>query len=372
MSRKPAWNGPFGDDAPPNAIAEKRKKAAGKKATIEAAILSAVFHILIVAGAGFLTVLVIQARPKVMFEAKKPPSIAPRKLQHSIRVKQMQKQVRKPQILQRLVSKAPSSVSLPELPKMDMPDLKNMRDIPMMTKAGSELGALGTFGGGAGRGMGGGAGYSDAKFFGQNVRTKAICVLMDISPSMVSKGVTKDVREEAKKMLATLTPATKFNIVVFVDGALSFAPQMVFALKENKEKADKWLSQEFNGMRQGNRRGYSGSTPSQAIEMAVDLGCDTMFVLTDDPPYLKEGNAATGVEITTHRDDIIDYVRAIEATRGMKVKINTIAYKPHENERGKEGIDFMKKISRITGGRFKKVTKLKFEQLQVKEDEEEK
>jgi len=347
--------------SPPAAGGKNRAagKDAAKKRTLEAAVLSAVVHVLLIGGAGFLTVLVIKGRPPVMFEARKPPSIPPRKLKHSIRVKQMQKQIRKPQILQRLVSTRPSPVALPELPEMEMPTMKNLQDTPLMaSRAGSELGQLGRSGGGAGRGLTGGTGYSDAKFFGQDVRTRAVVICMDISPSMVAKGVVADVRHEAKKMLDGLSPATKFNIVVFVDGATPFADQMVFATQENKEDADEWLSQRFDFRRQGNRRGYSGSTPSEAMKLAAEMGCDTMFVLSDDPPYLKEGGS-DGVEIVTHREDIIDWVRDLEATYGRQIRINTIAYKPHETERGRMGIDYMKKVSRLTGGRFKKVTKLR-------------
>ncbi|NCC51170.1 MAG: hypothetical protein EOM20_08140 [Spartobacteria bacterium] len=315
---------------------------------------SAVFHIILLAAAASLTVLVIKGREKVMFDAKQPPSVPARKLQHSIRVKQMQKQVRKPQIMQRLMAKNPGSVSLPELPDIETPDMKNMHDNPMLhNKAGSNLGGLGGFGGGAGRGMTGGGGYSDTQFFGQNIRTRAVCILVDISPSVVKKGVLEEVRNEAMEMLKSLNPGTKFNAIVFVDGAKAFNDQMLFATAENREAALTWLSRNFNSRSEGNRKGYSGSTPSQAIEMAVEMGCDTMFVITDDPPYLKEGDAYTGVEIESHADDIIDFAKGIETQYGRQVKIHTICYKPWNNEKGEQAKQFLKKLARSTGGRYR-------------------
>lgn len=325
-----------------------------KKALAEAATVAVVFHVVLGIVAGAITIVVIATRPPVTFEAKQPPSIPARKLEHSIRVKQMQEQTRKPQILQRLTAQSPSAVALPELPKLDTPVQKNLRDTPILAaKAGNLLGGVGGQGGGAGRGLTGGSGYSDTKFFGENVRTRAITILMDISPSMVAKGVVEDVRKESLTMLENLSPVTKFNLIVFVDGAESFSPQMVFATRENRDKAIEWLKQPFDGRRQGNRRGYSGSTPSEALKMAVEQGCDTMFVLTDDPPYLKEGNAETGREITTHREDIEDFVRGIETSYSRQVRINTIVYKPHQNERGQQGIAFYKKVAQVTGGRFR-------------------
>lgn len=314
---------------------------------------SALVHVILLVSAAYLTVLVVQSRQKVMFEGKKSPGIPARKLEHSIRVKQMQKQTRKPQILQRLAAAGPSKVALPELPKLSAPDVKNLRDTPMMNaKAGTTLGGVGGIGGGAGRGLTGGSGYSDTKFFGENVRTRAICILMDISPSMVAKGVVEDVREETLSMMESLSPVTKFDIIAFVDGAMSFTPQMVFATQDNKQKAMEWLKQSFDGRRQGNLRGYSGSTPYEAMKLAVELGSDTIFVLSDDPPYLKEGNASTGVEIEDHQDQILDFVKRIEKTTGRSVKINPIIYKPHENARGEQGKAFYKKIAQTTGGRF--------------------
>ena len=330
------------------------ERRTGKKLPLEAVLVSAAVHVILLLGAAFLTVLVVQGRQKMMFEGTKTPGIPARKLEHSIRVKQMQKQVRKPQILQRLVTEAPSKVALPNLPKMDAPDVKNLRDTPMMSaRAGSMLGSIGSMGGGAGRGLTGGAGYSDTRFFGESVRTKAICILMDISPSMVAKGVVEDVRKETMTMLEALSPVTQFNIIVFVDGAQPFNSQMIFATQDNKQKAVEWLKQTFDGRRQANLRGFSGSTPSEAINLAVELGCDTMFILTDDPPYLKKGDAATGVEITDHPEQIEAFVRDIEKKTARTVKINTLVYKPHANERGKQGEAFYRHLAQITGGRFK-------------------
>ena len=332
------------------------KLSKGARFKLEGVVASVVVHIILLIGAASLTVLVIQGRQKMMFEGKEPPSVPAKKLEHAIRVKQMEKQVRKPQILQRMVSKTPSSVALPELPEMEVPDMKNMRDTIMpRSKAGSALGGLGGEGGGAGRGLTGGTGYSDAQFFGENVRTRAICILMDISASILAKGIMEDVRAEALKMLEALNPNTKFNLIVFVDGAQPFSPQMVYGTKANREAGIKWLNQEFDGRKMGNKRGYSGSTPEDAIKLAVEMGCDTMFVLTDDPPYIKRGDAETGVEIPEHQDNILDFAKNIESKYGRQVKINTIAYKPWSNAKGQRAIDFLKNLSRSTGGRFKHI-----------------
>ncbi|MBU1693916.1 MAG: hypothetical protein KKC51_08115 [Verrucomicrobia bacterium] len=324
-----------------------------RKATAQAVAVSVLVHIIFILSAAYLTVIVIQSRQKMMFEGKKNPSIPAKKLEHSIRVKQMQKQVRKPQVLQRLVTEAPSKVALPQMPDLKTPDIKNMRDTPLLGARAGQLGGLGGSGGGAGRGLTGGTGYSDTKFFGENVRTRAVVICMDISPSMVNKGVIQDVTQQTIQMMETMHPGTRFNIIVFVDGALAFAPQMVFATQENKQKALAWLQKGFDSRREGNRRGYSGSTSSEAIRLAAEMGCDTMFVLSDDPPYLKKGNMETGVEIPEHMDQILEHAKAIERTTGRPTRINPILYKPFQNERGEQAKKFYRTLARSTGGRMK-------------------
>ncbi len=324
---------------------------ATRKRTINAILISLGIHVVLVVLAVSLTILVIYPKPKMMFEGKKSPSLPARKLEHAIRVKQMQKQTRKPQLLQRLVTEAPSKVALPEMPQMTTPDVKNLRDTPLMNSRAGSIGGVGSGGGGAGRGLTGGMGYSDTKFFGENIRTRAITICMDISPSMIAKGVTRDVLDESIKMLENMNVGTKFNIVVFVDGGEAFAPQMVYATQENKQKALDWLKQPFDGRRQGNLRGFSGSTPHMAIKMAVEMGADTVFVLSDDPPYLKQGDMNTGVEIPTHMQDIEKFVRGIESSTGRSVRFYPILYKPFENDRGKQAIEYYKGLARATGGK---------------------
>ncbi len=333
--------------------AAKSEDEEQRKRAFNAILVSLGIHALLLIGAVSITFMIIAPKPKMMFEGKKSPSLPPRQLEHNIRVKQMKKQTRKPQILQRLATDAPSKVALPEMPEMKTPDVKNMRDTPLMNSRAGSIGGLGSGGGGAGRGLGGGTGYSDAKFFGENIRTRAITICMDVSPSMVAKGVTQDVLAETTKMLSAMNVGTKFNIVIFVDGAAAFSPQMVYATQENKAKALEWLKQPFTGRgeSQGNRPGYSGSTPSEAIKMAVEMGADTVFVLSDDPPYLKKGDAATGIEIPTHMEDITKYVKSIESTTGRSVRFYPILYKPHENARGKQAADYYKAIARTTGGK---------------------
>ncbi len=345
----------------------KTGDAAARKRAINAILVSLGIHILLVVGAVSLTILVIYPKPKMMFEGKKSPSLPARKLEHAIRVKQMQKQTRKPQILQRLVTEAPSKVSLPEMPEMTTPDVKNLRDTPLMNSRAGSIGGIGGGGGGAGRGLTGGMGYSDTKFFGENIRTRAIVICFDISTSMIEKGVIQDVIAESASMLEKMNVGTKFDFISFVDGEDSFAPQMIYATQENKVQGIEWLkkvekafdptTKRFTDQSvDGQLQQHTGSTPSMALEKAVELGADTVFVLTDEAPWLSATSLPTDI-ISNHMNEVEAYVRGIEGKTGRSVKIYPILYSPKErpgrNQFGVKSTDYYKSIARATGGRIR-------------------
>lgn len=358
-------------------------KQKAKKQLAEAAISAVVFHIGLAVLAGAITIAVIVSRPEVTFDAKKPPSIPARKLEHSIRVKKMQEQVRKPQILQRLVSQAPSAVALPELPKMDAPDMKKMRDTPTINQSQNMLGDLGRAGGGLGRGQTGGGGFSDAQFFGQNVRTRAVIIAFDNTQTVINKGLLPQLAEETAKLLQGLSPATKFNLIAFVDGAAPLFPNLVFATQENKKKAidaltilsteDRkertrearktgaasadWNARGFVPNITGNNPEYSGSSPWQAIEVASQMEADTLFVITDDDlPNIKKGSARTGTPVEDHTRDIQKFVNDFQKTSGRSMKINVVIYKPNtKQDRAREAMSFYRSLAQSTTGKMTSV-----------------
>jgi len=340
---------------PPEEIDKEKQKA--KKKLAEAAISAIIFHIALAVLAGVITIAVIVTRPPVTFEAKKPPSISARKLEHSIRVKQMQQQVRKPQILQRLVSQAPSAVALPELPKMDTPDMKKMRDTPQLNRSQSMLGDLGRAGGGLGRGDTGGGGFSDTKFFGENVRTRAVIIIVDVTTTIFKIGAIDALKKEAEIMLGGLNPGTKFNVVVFVDGAGSFQPNMVFALEENKKNCIEWINSLQENDKRGQLVGFGGTSSKLALEMALEMNPDTIFIITDgDYPKLKPSKPKNAPNIEGHADTIMDLVKSIETRYNATIKINPIIFYPtDDSEWERVTKDFYRRIVRLTGGKLKTI-----------------
>lgn len=313
-----------------------------KKRAMSSVLMSVLVHVLLLVGAASLTIMIIAPKQKMMFEGKKSPTLPAKKLEHAIRVKQMKKQTRKPQIMQRLVTEAPSKVSLPEMPQMKTPNVKDMRDTPLMNSRAGSIGGLGGGGGGAGRGLTGGMGYSDTKFFGENVRTRSIAICIDVTKSMVqSKQVVQDTLVEAQAMMEKMNVSTKFNVMVFRDGVDSFTPQLVYATKENAQKGFAWL-QEAAAAEKGNAPGV-GNTPYFAIQRAVEQGAETIFVLTDDAPFLQSD--------ADHQQKMLDYVAAIPRQTGKTVKLHVILFKPNINEGGVKSQSYYTSLTKPTGGK---------------------
>ena len=57
------------------------------------------------------------------------------------------------------------------------------------------------------------------------------------------------------------------------------------------------------------------------------------------------------MEIPTHMQDIEKFVRGIESSTGRSVRFYPILYKPFENDRGKQAIEYYKGLARATGGK---------------------
>lgn len=327
-----------------NILSPFRKKI---RSPLVAVIISAAVHVSLLGGAASLTIWVVYARAPAAPPARVASSIAPPKLEHHIRVQQLQAQANRPALMPRIVGpSAPKHVALPAWSQQKQPGSTGETRENSIGVAGNGLAGCSELAGGLGRSFSGTSGYSDAKFFGENVRTRGLCILVDTSRSIVEKGALKDVKDEAAALLRTFSVATKFDLIAFVDGAAPFSSNMVYATAANKEKAMGWLGAIRPNIT-GNRKGVSGSTPFDALRMAIKLDCDTIFVITDDPPYLKESRE--------HQKEIIEFIASVPENE--RPKINAILYKPHPNEKGQCAIAFYRKLAQTTGGHVTVLTR---------------
>ena len=325
------------------------------KRSLQSIVISLAVHAGLFLGAGSIVVYSYIKPPAMMFQpAKKKPKLAARALEHSIRVKQCEQQSRRPKILNKLITKGRSPLSLPALPPIT-PVSTDARRLPSLTKpVGAQLGLPGLSGFGAGTHKAGFAGFSETEIFGHAIKTRSIVILVDSSSSIVKKGVFEAVRNEAIRMVDRFHPDTGFNVILFADGAFAFNAAIVYATRPVKDEFKSWMNAEMK-INRGNNPATSGSSPIIALQTALQLEPDTIILITDDPPYLQ------GIDPDKHCKEILDMVRRHRNESQTKVTINTVAYKPHSSgsaanvEKGKQARDFLQKLARISGGTYREI-----------------
>jgi hypothetical protein len=320
--------------------------------------------------ASTLVVLRFVLPPPMMFQpAKKSPTLPARKLEHRIRVKQFEQQTRRPRLVNKLVSKHSAKLALPELPPMKLSPTDARTLASALTPAGAHLGQLGLGGFGIGASRDSGLkGFSEAVFFGQQIRTRAFVVLLDNSPSVRVRGVVAAAQREMTNLVNSFHPDTQFNVIVYRDGAGCFRPQMVFATQQGKADLHTWFSRECNE-NSGQARGY-GTTPLRALQAALAMKPDTIVLIRDDqPPYLGKENWNNSAEAlkarAMHAREIFELVRQHNAGSTQRVMINTLLFKPADlprdgwrHEQYREAVDFLRTLATMTGGRFREVSGL--------------
>jgi|GEM_PF-423665 len=361
----PGGPGMYGQPAPPKP-SRLRKLLFGELSqsfTLSAMILGAGFL-----GAGVLVVARYIMPPPMMFQpAQKMPALPARKLEHRIRVKQFEQQTRRPKLINKLVSQSKSKLSLPPLPPMKL----NPADMRTMTAlsapAGAQIGSLGIGGFGIGKaGSGGFQGFSEAEFFGHALRTRALVVLIDNSPSVRTRGVVARVLEEMSNIVTRFHPDTRFNVIAYRDGATPFKDQMAYASLQGKQEFFTWLQQGFSE-NSGQAPGY-GTTPFAAIQLALSMNPDTIIVIRDDQPaYLGKDNFSQSESALqareSHRREMYKMIQEYQASAPQRVTINTLLFKPADAKAAsptrvaqyREARSWLQRLASMTGGSFREI-----------------
>ena len=237
-----------------------------------------------------------------------PPSrtYEPKQLEHKVKVQKRQRSSSRPAVVPRIVSTKPSDIALPEV-KMDPKLVTTSFQPKFKAVSGKGLGA----GLGTGYGTSGfGEGVSSVNFFGIQARGERIGVLVDVSISMVEDergGIPGFSRVKARVggVVDALREGTLFTVIAFADGCDRMSAELKHANAATRNEAKSFI-RPFNiegsyGLDSGN---YSGSPHGKhsnggttrldlAIGAAMDLGCDTLLIISDGMPMVeKEPTAA--------------------------------------------------------------------------------
>jgi hypothetical protein len=284
-------------------LARKRKKPLS--AVIRRSLyISIVIHGLLLVGAGVFVISHIFYNKESTFVGQPPPmkTYEPRKLEFKVKVSKQQRSSSRPSMSPRMVSTKMSDIALPEI-KVDPKIVKTSFQPKFKAVSGAGLGA----GLGTGYGIGGfGTGVSSFDFFGIKGRGDKICILVDVSVSMVEdeKGGERGfqrVKDRIGKVIDALSAGAIFNVIAFADAASTFEKEMVVANEDNKTKAKQFV-RPFNtggsyGLTSGNIESSSIGVPAAggttrldlALTGAFEQGADTILIISDGLPMVRKG-----------------------------------------------------------------------------------
>jgi hypothetical protein len=253
------------------------------------------FHLVFGGVAAIWVVSRYSAARKLTFNAgPKSPNPSERALEHRVQLqKKMQSVSAPPAVPKRVLTTGAAKIVLPP-----MPEIKAAENAPrsMMSASGAGT-AFGTRGGNSLGGGGGGNG-SQINFFGIRDISTSVVIMIDVSDSMFTRtgdaqypsklvrhGKEQNfqvVRDEAIKLVQSLTPQTRFGIVRWSGGAHPWKPELVPATEENKQAAIAHIQNQVDYKTAKPQRGKPGGTRHDlALEEAFSLKPETIYMLTD-------------------------------------------------------------------------------------------
>lgn len=243
-----------------------------------------------------------------------PPSrtYEPKQLEHKVKVQKRQRSSSRPAVVPRIVSTKPSDISLPEV-KMDPKLVTTSFQPKFKAVSGKGLGA----GLGTGYGTSGfGEGVSSVNFFGIQARGERIGILVDVSISMVEDergGIPGFIRVKGRvgEVVDALKEGTLFTVIAFADGCDQMSTELKHASTATRTEAKNFI-RPYNiegsyGLEAGNymgsahgKKATAGTTRLDlAIGAAMDMGCDTLLIISDGMPKVEK--ELTAAQLQAHQ-----------------------------------------------------------------------
>ena len=328
-------------------------------------IVSIVVHLLFGIGAGVYVVSRYTAARKLTFQGgPKSPNPSERALQHRVQMeRKMQTQSVPAAVPKRVLTTGLAKVALPPMPEIAVP--KTASNAPVMAGGGqmSAATAVAAIGGGAIGGTGSG---TPINFFGIRDVSTSVVIMIDVSDSMFSRTgdaegsklvkIGKEqsfqaVRDEAIKLVQSLTAGTRFGIVRWSGGAYTWTPELVPAPPETKEAAIAHIQSDVNMKKAPKKPDRPGGTRHDyALEEAFKLKPETIYMITDGNAT-GESPVDPGRKITP--DDIYKVADEGQKTLSKKARLHAIYYLTGK-EKAEEKQLLMRLASR-NGGQFRNV-----------------
>ena len=316
-------------------------------------------------GAAVYVVSRYTAARKLTFQGgPKSPNPSERALQHRVQVeRKMQTQSVPAAVPKRVLTTGLAKVQLPPMP--DIPVPKTAANAPTMAGASGTVGfaSAATLGGGA---LGGTGSGSPVNFFGIRDVSTSVVIMIDVSDSMFTRTGDAEggklvklgkeqsfqaVRDEAIKLVQSLTPGTRFGIVRWSGGAYTWKPELVPATDENKQAAIAHIQNDINMKKAPKKPDRPGGTRHDyALEEAFKLKPETIYMITDGN---ATGDSPTDPSKKISAADIYKVAEEGQKSLTKKARLHAIYYLT-----GKEKAEEKELLTRLAsrnGGQFRNV-----------------
>ncbi len=303
------------------------------------------------------------AKRKLTFNAgPKSPNPSERALEHRVQLqKKMESTSAPPMVPKRVLSTGAAKVTLPPLPEIQNPESAP----PTMMGAGGGSAAFGS----RSSSLGGGGGGNGAaiNFFGIRDISTSVVIMIDVSDSMFSRtgdaqypsklvrhGKDQNfqlVRDEAIKLVTSLTPQTRFGIVRWSGGAYSWKPELVPATEENKQAAIAHIQTEVDYKSAKPKKGQRGGTRHDlALAETFFLKPETVYMLTDG--NATESQPGGGLKPIPPQD-IYRVVEEGQKQLPKKAHLHVIYYLNGKEQ--SDEVDMLRGLASRNSGKFQKV-----------------
>lgn len=337
-----------------------------KRMVTSVMIASIAVHVAIGIGAAFLIVARYFAPAPAQFEVRRDVVLPAEEREHKMNMAEFDGLTPKPTLNEQLASLRPTDFALPDLPQVPVDQMLPLDAAAVVADQVSSLvGAAGAgAAGGGGSGMGGtGSGMS---FFGITDNARSVVIMIDVSDSMFTRTgdasgrslvregknqAFQAIRDEAIKLVQSLSINTRFGIIRWSGGAHPWKTQLVPANDANKAAAIEHIQTEVDFKKAPPRDGRPGGTRHDyALEEAFKLRPEVIYMLTD-------GNATAaqpgGGLKPIPADDIWKGAAAGQKTLEKEARLHVIYYITGQEKADEKRM--LRTLAARNGGKFRDV-----------------
>ena len=348
-----------------------------RRLIITVLVASLIIHLIGGIGAGVWIVARYFMPPAATFEVKKEIRIAAEEREHRMNMAEFDAGQPKPSFTDKMSSARPTEFALPDLPVIPVDTVTTVDPSDIVT---DQLAGLGGMGGGSGSGSGGGGtGGSAVNFFGISDTANRVIIVVDVSDTMFDRlpGKFDVVKQEAAKLIQSLSINTLFNVIIYEGGSVAMFPDLKPATDANKAEGKAWVGKVDGGYekrisyknyrRMGTGISEGGGTRiDTALKQALSMSPSTVFVITDgemsrkgksdddddDKKNKQSGKGGWDSQTITDRE-LLAIVEAEQAKLAVPARIHAVHFVTGKARKNEE--DTLRSLARKNDGRFKQV-----------------